>query len=124
MSARGHKPTYHPLQNCTFDRGHLWDGDEEIRRDLYEVPPNVGLLSVLLQPALHQSDLALLRLNDLFGEFPHLGIFAEGEHRLRHIEGASMMRNHAFDEVDICVAGEGNVHGAVHLRVDAMERKT
>ena len=39
---------------------------------------------------------ALLRLDDLLGEL-HFGILAEGEHRFRHVDGAGMMRDAAFD---------------------------
>src|ERR1043165_7317603 len=84
--------------------------------------PRGCLLAVLVEPALHESDFALLRLDDLLGGLPDLRILAEREHGLCHIDRTRVMREHSFHEVHVGISREGDIHGVVHLHIDAAER--
>ncbi|MNT49054.1 hypothetical protein D3C72_1858800 [compost metagenome] len=39
------------------------------------------------------------------------------QHHARHVDGALVMRDHAEDEIDIGIAGIGNVHVGMHAGI-------
>ncbi len=51
----------------------------------------------------HLRDFGLLRLDHVFGELLHLGILAERNGGLGHVDGRLMVRDHAFHEIDIAL---------------------
>jgi hypothetical protein len=64
----------------------------------------------------HRGDLLELIDDDLLGNAPDLLVAPVAKHRLGHVDGALMMRNHHGDEVAIDVARRFHRHVVHHLR--------
>lgn len=58
----------------------------------------------LCEPSLHEIDLSILSLDNFFRELLYFRVLAVLQNDLCHINGTHMVRQHALDEVDICVA--------------------
>ena len=76
-----------------------------------------GLLAPIREPLLHLRDFLFLRLDDGLRQFAHFRIRAVIENNARHVDRALMVRDHAAQEIEICVAAELDRHVGVHAVV-------
>ena len=66
-------------------------------------------------------DFGFLRGNDALCQAPHFRVLAMAEHNARHVYRALVMRDHAGGEITVRIAGEADIHVAVHLVIGRAE---
>jgi hypothetical protein len=66
-------------------------------------------------------DFRFLGGDDAFRQAAHLRVLAVAEHDARHIYRALVMRDHAGGEIPVRIAGEADIHVAMHPVIGSAE---